>query len=310
MSVNIDCHIHLSCRQVVEHYAAYRGMGYEEMRSALRGGPKRPGAAAHNISGEAQMLDIDAAAMVQRWHEMLDTAGIAQGVFMGFAPSCDYMREVCALSGGRLHAFTSVVPTQADAAEAVRRDVANGFVGVKLYPVVRRFRVNDPAAYEVYRAAEEMGVPVLIHFGFSTDPTADLAYGNPLDLNPVARDFPEVSFVVAHFGAGYFREVLALGYQVPNVHVDTSGTNNWTRYMPYQLSLKDVFAKAFDTLGVERVLFGTDSGGGHSGYRTSVLGAQLDVLEQLGLSATERDLVMAGNAQRVMRLPASHGAAS
>jgi hypothetical protein len=243
--------------------------------------------------------------MVRHWNEMLDGAGITEAVFMGFGPGCDYMKDVCAASAGRLHAFTSAVPTLPESAAKIKADLEAGFIGIKLYPVVRQFHVNDPRARAVYDVAREEGVPVLIHFGFSTDPTADLAFGNPLDLNPIARDYPEVPFIIAHFGAGYFREVLALGYQLSNVFVDTSGTNNWRKYMTHTLSLEQVFGKTFETLGVERVLYGTDSGGGTSGYRAHVLEEQLAVLDTLRVTAEERDAVMGGNAQRVMRLRSS-----
>jgi len=298
----VDAHMHLISRQTVEAYAADRGLGFEEMRRILRGGPKRPGAAKHNISGENEVPDCTPEAMAGRWLQMLDSAGVAAGVFMSFTPGCQYTEEVVRHSQGRLFALTSVDPTKTGAAALVRKDLAAGYKGIKLYPVVREFHVNDPAAREVYEAAREYGVPVVIHFGFSTDPTADLAYGNPIDLNSVARDFRDVTFVVAHFGAGYFREVLALGYQLQNVMVDTSGTNNWTRYMPYDLTLQDVFARSFEAFGAERIIFGTDSGGGPAGYRNHVLETQLEVLRALGLQDQETELVLWGNACRVMKL--------
>lgn len=238
---------------------------------------------------------------------MLDSAGVAVGVFMSFTPGCQYTTDVLRSSRGRLFALTSVVPTRSDASELVRRDLEAGYIGIKLYPVVRQFHVNDPRARAVYEVAREYQVPVVVHFGFSTDPTADLGYGNPLDLNSVAREFSDVTFVVAHFGAGFFAEVLALAYQLPNVMVDTSGTNNWTRYMPFELSLKDVFAKALETFGAERIIFGTDSGGGAAGYRDHLLDAQLEVLDALQVSNSDRRLILSENACRVFRLEAPAG---
>ena len=111
-----------------------------------------------------------------------------------------------------------------------------------------------------------------------------------------------MTFVVPHFGAGYFKELLFLGYHSPNVLVDTSGTNRWTEYRPDDLSLADVFRKTLFVFGPEKILFGTDSRMLSQGYRTSVLETQMRVLGELGLSGEEKALIMGGNAERVYNL--------
>ena len=100
---------------------------------------------------------------------------------------------------------------------------------------------------------------MIIHYGVTVDPTGDLRYADPLDLSPVARDFPDLQFVIAHFGAGWLDSVLRLAYQCKNVCVDTSGTNNWMDYYVPKMTLAEVFERALMALGPERVLFGTDS---------------------------------------------------
>ncbi len=298
----IDCHVHLTTQQVIEDYATDRGMTYEEMRMAMRGGPRRPGAGKHNISGSADLPSDDPGVTARTWLGLLDEAGVGMGVFMAFSPQCEYMRQVVGESNGRLAAFTSVDPTRRNATDLVERDLSRGFKGIKLYPVNRGFHVCDPAAGPVYRLAEEYDVPVLIHFGLSIDPRADLKYGNPLDLNSVAIAHPEVTFVIPHFGAGYFREVLALAYQLPNVVVDTSGMNNWTKYVPGRPSLRDVFEQTVEAMGPTRVLFGTDSAGGAAGYRKHVLEQQRELLCEIGLDEADRNLILWENAARIMRL--------
>ena len=49
---------------------------------------------------------------------------------------------------------------------------------------------------------------------------------------PAAGRFPNVSFVVPHFGAGFLQETLMLGAQCNNAYVDTSSSNGWMRTHP------------------------------------------------------------------------------
>jgi hypothetical protein len=69
--------------------------------------------------------------------------------------------------------------------------------------------------------------------------------------------YPNLPFVVPHFGAGYFREALMLADLCPNVYLDTASSNSWIKYEG--LELKTVFRRALDVVGPGRLLFGTDS---------------------------------------------------
>ncbi|MEN6429787.1 MAG: amidohydrolase family protein, partial [Coriobacteriales bacterium] len=181
------------------------------------------------------------------------------------------------------------------------REMAAGFKGVKLYPSNRAYRLSDPACRPLFDKASELGAAITVHYGVTVDPTGDLRYADPTDLSPVARDHPDVTFVIAHFGAGYLHEVLRLGYQCKNVCVDTSGTNNWRDYDPHGYTLSEIFDRALTALGPERVLFGTDSGT-TAPYRKWIKFQQMRTLEELGLSARDKDLVLRGNAARIFRM--------
>ncbi len=82
---------------------------------------------------------------------------------------------------------------------------------------------------------------------------------SPLTVDPVARAFPELPIVVPHFGAGYWGDLLQLGWTHENVYVDTSGSNQWIRWMPYPLTLESLVQKAYETFGPQRMIFGSDS---------------------------------------------------
>jgi predicted TIM-barrel fold metal-dependent hydrolase len=126
----------------------------------------------------------------------------------------------------------------------------------------------------------------LIHFGVlggGGGPAYNVHNLNPLSFWKVCSDFPALKVVVPHFGACYWRELLQLCWQCPNVYVDTSGSNQWIRWMPYDLSVKDLFRKAYETIGAERLIFGTDSSYFPRGFSVEYLREQLKICYDIGV---------------------------
>jgi predicted TIM-barrel fold metal-dependent hydrolase len=236
------------------------------------------------------------------WYaERLAQADVAKALVVSVLPDSQYMRDFIRAAKGHVHALCNIDPRDPLAPELLEREMAAGFRGVKLYPVNRCYRLSDPAYRPFFEKANELGANLIIHYGVTVDPTGDLGYADPLDLSPVARDFPDLQFVIAHFGAGWLDSVLRLAYQCKNVGVDTSGTNNWMDYYVPKMTLAEVFERAIMALGPERVLFGTDSGT-TAPYRTWIRRMQQRTLEEMGLSATDLDLILRGNAARIFRL--------
>ncbi|MGB4441957.1 MAG: amidohydrolase family protein [Coriobacteriia bacterium] len=245
--------------------------------------------------------DLDAPEMAEWYAARLDDAGIAKALVVSVWPDSQYMRDFIAASAGRVSALCNIDPRSPDAPALLEREMAAGFKGVKLYPVNRCFHLSDPACRPFFEKAAELGAAFIIHYGVTVDPTGDLRYADPTDLSPVARDYPDTPFVIAHFGAGYLHEALRLGYQCKNVCFDSSGTNNWMDYDPHGYTLGDVFGRALTAFGPERILFGTDSGT-TAPYRKWIAFQQQRTLEELGLSARDRDLVLRANAVRIFGL--------
>ncbi|HXF81595.1 MAG TPA: amidohydrolase family protein [bacterium] len=236
------------------------------------------------------------------WLGEFDKAGIASGAFIAVGEGNEELAQFVALHPRRLVGWGSLSdPRHPDAWRTVARFRAMGLSGLKLYPPIQRFLPNDRALYPVYEAAAEAGLPILFHFGITVGAFYDLSYASPLPLSAVIKEFPEVTFVIAHFGAGFLRETLFLAYHTENVCVDTSGTNNWRDYYPGQPSLLQVFRDALRAFGPRRILFGTDSTV-YGGYRHHILREQLAILDGLELSAEDREAILAGNARRILRL--------
>ena len=97
--------------------------------------------------------------------------------------------------------------------------------------------------------------------------------GDPLAVAAVAVRHPQVPVIIPHFGAGLFREALMAADAAPNIRLDTSSSNSWIKFLP-GLTLADVFARALDCVGPERLLFGTDSSFFPRGWQKAVYDAQ------------------------------------
>lgn len=289
----IDAHVHLFARGLfVEQVERGRELP-EPLARALESG---------RFGRRGELLpDLPPEEMASWYARRLDEAGIAKAVVMSVVEDSEYMRRFVRAAAGRIFALTTLEPTAPGAAALLEREIAAGFRGVKLLPVNRHFRLSDPACRPFFEMAAELGCSIAVHYGVTIGPTGDLRFADPTDLSPVARDFPGITFVIAHFGAGYFAETLRLAYQCDNVCLDSSGTNNWMDYDPHGLTLAQAFERAVVALGAERILFGTDSGT-TSPYRSWIAYQQRRTLEVIGLGDAERDAILRKNATRIYSL--------
>jgi predicted TIM-barrel fold metal-dependent hydrolase len=212
----------------------------------------------------------------------------------------------------RIIGYIMLDPTQPVAVDVLRQGVQHqGLKGVTLFPAMHHFHAYDERVYPLYQVAAELGIPVFIHFGvlkvtirdkLGLPNVFDLRYADPIDLHKPAIDFPSVNFIVPHFGCGYFREVLMLGAQAPNVYVDTSSSNTWLTYMPSQLDLKTVFDKTLQVFGPGRTLFGTDSNVFPRGWRQDIFRQQVEILRELHTTREAVELILGGNIARLLGL--------
>ena len=135
--------------------------------------------------------------------------------------------------------FASIDPAKGKAgAREARRLVRDfGIRGFKFHPSMQGFYPNDRSAYVLYEAIAEAGVPALFHTG-QTGVGAGmrggngilLKYSNPMYLDDVAADFPDMPIVLAHPSFPWQEEALAVATHKPNVYIDLSG---WSpRYFP------------------------------------------------------------------------------
>lgn len=247
--------------------------------------------------------NISLAQLKEKWLKTLDENGLDKVVFIPAGPQKPCNREFINFinSSERFAGFTTVDPNKNDAFENFKKDIKAGLKGLKLFPSERGFSVADKKLYPAYEYCNRNNIPVIIHFGVTIGPKSDLRFGNPLELSPVLNIFSDIPFIIAHFGAGFFREALMLTYKKENVYFDTSGTNNWLCYHPGGLNLGDIFKQTLDIVGPKRIIFGTDSILSSSKYRVEILNQQKSILNNF-LKSKDVELVMGENAKRVYNL--------
>lgn len=237
----------------------------------------------------------------ERWAREIDDVQLEAVVFLTGGGNAALASAI--VDRPRMLGFAHHDPWRADAADELRRAVKDlGLRGYKVIAPALQGRIDDRALWPVWTAAEELGIPVLIHFGVldGGGGIADHVNMSPLRLHDVAKAFPEVPFIVPHFGCGYPGDLLQLALACRNVYVDSSGNNEWARWMPYPLTVSDLFRKFIETVGPRRVIFGSDSAHFPRGLVRAYYDEQTRVVNQLGLSLSERDLIFAGNAIRLL----------
>jgi hypothetical protein len=191
-------------------------------------------------------------------------------------------------------------PGAADELEHACRDL--GMKGYKvLGPLVYK-ALSDPSYYPLWEVAQTYNIPVLIHFGLlgAAGGTPDGVNISPMSIARISRDFPGVNFVVPHFGCTHMADLLQLCWTRPNVFVDTSGSNQWIRWMPFQLTLEDVVRKFVETVGPGRILFATDSSWMPRGFASMYLEEQHKLFRFQGLTDDQLHSVFHGNAEYLL----------
>ncbi len=150
---------------------------------------------------------------------------------IGFDDSTnEFAAHYAAADPARLIPYGGVDPvTTRDARGAVEALLAMGTRVLKLHPPHQGFAANDytkglDALGTIYRMCEARGLPVLVHTGTSIFPGARSKYGNPMELDDVAIDFPALRLIMAHGGRPlYMQEAFFILRRHRHVMLDLSG---------------------------------------------------------------------------------------
>ncbi|MFQ5488931.1 MAG: amidohydrolase family protein [Gammaproteobacteria bacterium] len=200
----------------------------------------------------------------------------------------EWVAEFCA-GQERLIPFCNINPfLEGRPARVLERCVRElGFRGLKLIPGYQGFSANEEFVYPLYAKAVELNIPVLVHTGSSIFQGFRLRHANPLDLDDVAVDFPDLTIVMAHGGRGlWYDEAFFLARLHKNVYLEIAGLppQNLLRYFPDLERLAD------------KVIFGSDWPG------APPIAENIQTIRQLPLHDETKEKILGGNAARLLRI--------
>ena len=242
--------------------------------------------------------------LADRWIKELDQYGIDQIVWVTGGGN-ERLSKICQLYPERFIGYAHHNLFAVDAAEKLEKGIKEqGLKGYKLLAPLLDQPITDKKAYPVWEVCQKHNIPVLIHFGI-LGAGGGIAYNqniNPQILEPVAKEFPGINFIIPHFGCGYPRELLFLGWVCENIYVDTSGSNQWMHRMPYQVTIESSFKKFYETFGPERIIFGTDSSYFPRGFAVEYLHEQNKAVRFMNIPDQAAELIFSGNIARLLQL--------
>lgn len=160
-----------------------------------------------------------------------------------------------------------------------------GFKGLKLYPTYQGFYANDNMIYPLYAKAQQLGIPVMIHTGSSVFMGARLKYGDPLWIDDVAVDFPDLPLIQVHSGRGFwYRRAFFLARLHRNVYMEIAG-------LPPQ-KLLEYFPEL--EKNADKIVFGSDWPGLRS------IRANIEAIRSLLIKEETKAKILGENAARLL----------
>ncbi len=283
-AVAIDVHVHVEMSRA----------GHDSLPDELRD------AAIEHFRGQSARPTVDELASYYRERRMMAVVFTVDAEsFTGQArvPN-EEIAEAAHANADVLIPFASIDPHKGRRGvdEARRLIDEHGVRGFKFHPNVQAFFPNDRLAYPFYEVIEEAGLPALFHTGHSGVGSGlpggggiRLKFSNPIHVDDVAADFPDLKIVLAHPSFPWQDEAISIALHKPQVYIDLSG---WSpKYFPPQL------VHHANTLLRDRVLFGTD-------YPFITPERWLADFDALDIKPEVRPLILKQNAVRLLGLDA------
>jgi len=235
----------------------------------------------------------------------MDVAGIDKAVLLPIdcttTRGCkifsnEQIAELCSRSD-RFIGFASVDPHKKQAVKELEYSITTlGLKGLKLAPGIQAFYPNDKKiVYPIYEAAQDLGIPVLLHSGMSWEPKSMAKYANPVFLEDVAFDFPNLNIVIAHFGWPWVLETAMLALKYPNIYIDTSCLyfDNPKDFLRFVMTKQIPLSMIKKSLR-QKILFG-------SNYPRVEIKNMVEAIRDLGLDRDCEELIFQTNSMKVLQ---------
>lgn len=171
--------------------------------------------------------------------------------------------------------------TEKEVEEEVNWAIENGFKGIKLHPDFQKFNIDDPNVEKFYKSASDK-LPILLHMG---DDRFD--YSKPARLVNIAKKYPNVKFIAAHFG-GYRCWDDAVVYKgLENVYFDTCSSLSFIT--------PEKAKEIIDMLGAHKFFFATD-------FPMWDAVGELERFNKINLTQTQRKMIFSENIKKLLNI--------
>lgn len=178
-----------------------------------------------------------------------------------------------------------------------RRWIKEGYVkGLKIYSGYEHYYPYDERYQKVYDMCIEFDVPVMVHTGDTLSKKSKLRYAQPLNLDDVAVDNPELKIIMCHVGNPWIEDAQEVIYKNKNVYGDISGfvVGDFDHYFEKMMSEK--ISELINYAGEPKyLLYGTD-------WPISTMDSYLNFVAKLKIKRDFRDLLMYKNAKKLFKI--------
>jgi predicted TIM-barrel fold metal-dependent hydrolase len=230
----------------------------------------------------------------------LTQLGVDRAVFFGYAArdtsawavGNEYVAQVASESAGRIIGFAGIAQTGMSGVRAVSHAVDElGLRGISIEPFGNRLAPDDRMLYPIYSKCCELGVPVSIcagpmpYAGMSSVEGPPLWCADPIAVDRVASDFPELTIIFSHTSWPWVEHVIALAVRHQRVYFDTLIYYGWPG--------NEVLANAINRLVPDRVLFS-------SGFPIVPIEHARSEFEASGVHREHLPGAFGGNARRLL----------
>ena len=306
----IDCHGHFNTQddflRIAKKYAT--DVWGKQVYKAIEAGPN-PSAAEEATTEEA-------------WIESLDRYGVDK-VVLQVAPFGNNDKVAKFISQAENpDRFIGVAnidfmdPEGSNSAQELERCVKElGLKGIgELYPNIGPWDPGDEKCFPVYEKAQELGVPIMMHFGMEPFPAPfnHQTHNDPYLLDPALREFPELNFIICHMAGDRVGDLFGLMHCRRNIHAEIS---SFTTHIPTPISAfgtvtPQMVMKGFLRRFADRLVWATDVQGP---YFTdvaikSVQGETVKdnyvvkILEEIGATEEQKAQILGENAAKLFNL--------
>ncbi len=184
-----------------------------------------------------------------------------------------------------------------DEPRRLRRAVEEwGVRGIKFQPMDQHWFADDRRIYPIYEVCSELGLVCTWHagivkLGFKYELGVPMLarYTDPLPLDQVAFDFPELKICIAHMGGNYHYKALILAEKHENIYLDTAFLPFFCRRMLPPISPEMLITHAARIVGAEKILYGSE-------------GLWPQAVLHTDLTDDEKRLILGRNALRLLGL--------